>query len=302
MTLDPSLLLVDRLRHSGLSVHNRLLINLLSEFFATFILLFVGSGTVAQLVLAKGGLNDYVQVSLAWGVLIALCVYATYHTSGGHMNPAVSLAMVSMGKLPLMHFPAYCAVQTFGAFLGAGLCYHVYADQLNHFDAGLRSVGKTGGIFCSFPASHVGHYTAFVDQLVGTGLLLFAICALIDPRNRVPAWLHPPAFGAAIFMICSSYGMNVGNPINPARDFGPRLFLLVAGYGWEAFSWHGYYFWIPLLAPFPGALIGTWSYQLFIGIHVPDPAEDGNGNLRKKRQLEAGNDDDEVNPLNSVVP
>jgi glycerol uptake facilitator-like aquaporin len=62
MTLDPSLLLVDRLRHSGLSVHNRLLINLLSEFFATFILLFVGSGTVAQLVLAKGGLNDYVQV------------------------------------------------------------------------------------------------------------------------------------------------------------------------------------------------------------------------------------------------
>lgn len=95
-------------------------------------------------------------------------------------------------------------------------------------------------------------FSAFVDQLVGTGLLLLFINALIDPRNKVPKCLHPIGFGLAIFLVTSSFGMvnlmsttpflfiskfqNLGAPINPARDFGPRLFTFIVGYGWKVFS------------------------------------------------------------------
>jgi glycerol uptake facilitator-like aquaporin len=78
------------------------------------------------------------------------------------MNPAVSLAMCSMGKLPWPHFPFYAAVQTLGAFLGSGLCFFLYLDQLNNFDDGIRTVNgpkETASIFCSFPKQHVSHPT-----------------------------------------------------------------------------------------------------------------------------------------------
>ena len=245
-------------------VRHRLLINVLSEFFATFLLILFGTGAIAQATLSTK-FDGQVQLNLAWGVLFTLCIYATFHTSGGHMNPAVSLAMTSMGKLPALHFLAYSAAQTFGAFLGAGLSYHVYRNQINRIQ-----LDYTRTIFCSSPVSGVGHYTAFVDQIVGTALLLFAICALTDARNGVPTWMQPPGIGAALFLIGSSFGLNVGSPVNPARDFGSRLFALFI-LGGTAFSYHGYYFWIPLLAPFVGALVGTWLYQLFIGVHLPDP-------------------------------
>jgi glycerol uptake facilitator-like aquaporin len=78
------------------------------------------------------------------------------------MNPAVSLAMYSLGKLPLAHFPLYLLVQTLGAFFGAALCFLIYADQIHKFDGGIHSVGGptgTGNIFCSFPQPHVSHLT-----------------------------------------------------------------------------------------------------------------------------------------------
>ncbi|CAJ0599147.1 unnamed protein product [Cylicocyclus nassatus] len=73
-------------------------------------------------------------------------------------------------------------------------------------------------------------------------------------------------------MIGCAYGMNLGYPIDPARDFGPRIFAYFL-YGSEVFSYHNYYFWIPLLAPFFGGLLGAWSYQIFIGAHLPDIEE-----------------------------
>ncbi|KAL3070198.1 hypothetical protein niasHT_000614 [Heterodera trifolii] len=288
---------VDRMRQSVFRVRSRLAVNLLSEGLATFLLLLVGNGIGAQHILGGGKLNNYMQVCFGWGMLIALLVFATYHTSGGHLNPAVSLAFVSLGKLPFAHFLLYSLVQTVGAFFGSALCFHLYRESFEKFDAGIRTVGGpsgTGAIFCSFPDEHIGHYTAFVDEIVGTALLLFFVNALIDPRNQVPKWVHPIGFGLAIFLITSSFGMNVGSPINPARDFGPRLFLLFAGYGWEAIAWHSYYFWIPIIAPFVGALFGTWLYQFIIGLHVPD--DDAALSVPTKAGEKAN--DFEFNPLN----
>ncbi|KAI1705852.1 major intrinsic protein [Ditylenchus destructor] len=255
-------------------VRNPLLVNLLSEFFATTLLLFAGTGIVVQHVLSEGKLNTWTHVHLGWGFLVALCVYGTFKTSGGHLNPAVSLAMFTLGKLSLVHFFYYSIVQTIAAFLGSGLTFWAYADQIQNFTGGIRAIAgdkATAGMFCSFPKEHISNSTAFLDQVIGTALLCMFIAAIIDKRNKIPTGLQPLFFGLGLFVVGSSYGMMLGNPINPARDFGPRLFAFVfGGYGWEVFSWHNYYFWIPIVAPLFGGPLGVWLYQLFVGIHIPD--------------------------------
>jgi MIP family channel proteins len=274
MTKMEALSLPERLRER-FRVRNPLLINVLSEFFATTLMLFVGTGIVAQYVLSEGKLNTWMHINLGWGFLIALCVYGTYRTSGGHMNPAVSLAMWTLGKLPLTHVLIYSVVQTIGAFLGVSMSFFVYKDQVEKFTGGVRTISGaqgTAGIFCSFPPEHVGHLNAFVDQVAGTALLVLFITIVIDKRNEIPTYLHPLLFGLALFVVGASYGMNVGYPINPARDFGPRLFAYFAGYGWEVFSWHSYYFYIPIIAPLFGSVLGAWSYLFFVGFHIPDTA------------------------------
>jgi hypothetical protein len=109
----------------------------------------------------------------------------------------------------------------------------------------------------------------------------------------------PFAFSTCFYL---QFLQNLGGPINPARDFGPRLFLLCIGYGWEVFSWHDYYFWIPLIVPFFGAIIGTWLYQFFIGMHVPDMPDTQSERKKLREMLNDDSGDDEVDPLNSVVP
>uniref|UniRef100_A0A915M5Q6 Uncharacterized protein n=1 Tax=Meloidogyne javanica TaxID=6303 RepID=A0A915M5Q6_MELJA len=137
---------------------------------------------------------------------------------------------------------------------------------------------------------------AFIDQVVGTGLLLLFVCAIIDQRNKIPGYLHPLCFGLTVFLLTSSFGMNLGTPINPARDFGPRLFMLFGGYGLEAFSWRNYYFWIPIIAPLIGALLGTWTYQFLVGINIPDEKIEG----KAKRDEIVNNDHDALNLLTPI--
>nr|CAD2185210.1 unnamed protein product [Meloidogyne enterolobii] len=217
---------VESLRHSSFRIRDRLLVNLLSEFLGTFLLVLIGCSSIAQFILSEAKLNNHLQVCLAWGFAIFLAVTVTYKTS-------VSLAICSLGKLPFIHYPFYVLAQTFGGFLGAALCLHVYVDSFDKFDGGIRSVdGKNG----------TGAVFSFIDQVVGTGLLLLFVCAIIDQRNKIPGYLHPLCFGLTVFLLTSSFGMNLGTPINPARDFGPRLFMLFGGYGLEAFSWRNYYF------------------------------------------------------------
>jgi MIP family channel proteins len=207
------------------------------------------------MILSEGRLNTWIHINLGWGMVVALCVYGTFQTSGGHMNPAVSLAMVTLGRLSIRHFPYYCLVQTLGAFAGAALSYCVYygsvlhgssdsttqlhSDELINFTDGVLTISGprgTAGIFTSFPKEHITLLTAFTDQVVGTAMLVLFIVMIIDKRNKIPTCMQPLLFGLSLFVVGASYGMNVGYPINPARDLGPRLFTLWAGYGWEVFS------------------------------------------------------------------
>ncbi|EPB74800.1 hypothetical protein ANCCEY_06107 [Ancylostoma ceylanicum] len=110
-----------------------------------------------------------------------------------------------------------------------------------------------------------------IQRVAGTALLMFFVCVIIDKRIAIPGWVHPFLFGFVVIMIGTSVGMNVGYPINPARDLGPRIFMLFIGYGSQAFTYHDYYFWIPIIAPLVGAVLAAWTYHLFIGCHIPDP-------------------------------
>ncbi|KAI6222515.1 Major intrinsic protein domain containing protein [Aphelenchoides besseyi] len=249
-------------------------VNLLSEFTATFMLLFLITGVGVQFVLTRGLLNAYINLNIGVGFAIALCVYSTYNTSGAHLNPAVSITMVTLGLLSIPHFFGYVLVQTVGAFLGVGLTYFIYQDQILKFTHGAKLItgqNATAGLFCSFPEAHVTNSSAFFDQIFGTFILMFFIMIVIDPRNRIPKYLHPLFFGFILIVIGNSYGMNVGYPINPARDFGPRVFAYLIGYGPEVFSFHNYYFWIPIIAPMIGGPLGAWTYIALIGAHLKDP-------------------------------
>ncbi|CAJ0586886.1 unnamed protein product, partial [Mesorhabditis spiculigera] len=261
-------------------------------------LLFIGLTIVMQFILTHEKLNTWVNINLGWGFAITFCVMMTSQTSGGHLNPAVSFLMVTLGKLPIKHFFLYCLVQLAGAFLGAVAAYAIYFDQFQKFSGDRRVlVGTLGsaGCFCSFPAAFVSNTTAFFDQIAGTALLCLFVCVVTDKRNKVPDHLHSVVFGLLLIMIGCSMGLNLGYPINPARDLGPRIFAYFI-YGSEVFTYHNNYFWIPVVAPFFGAVLGGWSYHFFVGVHIADEVdavaetrqksiEDGAGRPEEKRLI-----------------
>ncbi|CAI5454251.1 unnamed protein product [Caenorhabditis angaria] len=269
--LEPS----EKLR-SKIQVRNPLLRNALSEFFGTFLLLFIGLGIVMQFILSHEKLNTWININLGWGLAIAFTVYTASKTSGGHFNPAVSIAMVTLGKLSVKDFIVYVIVQTLGAILGSAAAYGLYLDQFNHFAGDIRAVTgakATAGCFCSYPAAHVSNITSFFDQFAGTALLVLFVCVVIDKRNQIPASAHPLFFGLIVMMIGTAYGMNLGYPINPARDLGPRIFSYFL-YGSDVFTYSSYYFWIPVIAPLFGGVFGAWAYHLFVGAHIPEQRPD----------------------------
>ncbi|CAD1857028.1 Aquaporin-9 [Caenorhabditis elegans] len=258
-----------------IQIKNPLLRNALSEFFGTFLLLFIGIGIVMQFILSNEKLNTWININLGWGLAIAFTVYTCSKTSGGHFNPAVSIAFLTLGKLPFKDFLVYCVVQTIGAALGSAAAFGLYYDQFVKFAGAYRTIlgpKATAGCFCSYPALHVSNTTAFFDQFAGTALLVLFVCVVIDKRNGIPGAAHPLLFGLVVMMIGTAYGMNLGYPINPARDLGPRLFSFFI-YGSGVFSYHSYYFWIPVIAPLFGAIFGAWSYTFFVGAHIPDQRE-----------------------------
>ncbi|WKY09717.1 hypothetical protein Q1695_002237 [Nippostrongylus brasiliensis] len=208
-------------------IRNPLVRNCLSEFFGSFMLLFIGLTTIMQLILSGEKMNTWTQINFGWGLGVGFCVYICAKTSGGHYNPAVTMTMVTFGKLPISHFFLYFVVQTAGAFLGAAVGYILYYEQFDHFDGGVRAIlgpNGTARCFCSVPDPHISNLTCFFDQICGTGLLVFFVAVIIDKRNKIPEAAHPWLFGFVLVMVGCCMGLNLGYPINPSRDLGPRIF------------------------------------------------------------------------------
>jgi MIP family channel proteins len=240
-----------------------------AEFLGTFVLIAFGCGSVAQAKLGGHEFGSFLTINLAWGMAVALGIVVSAAGSGGHLNPAVSLALAFHRRFPWRKVPLYALAQTAGAFVGAAAVYLTYYEALAAYDQGVRAVlGPTGtaGIFATYPAAHLSTFPGgFTDQIIGTALLMMVVLGVGDPRNE--SWAKPLApllIGLLVAVIGMAFGFNAGYAVNPARDLGPRLFTLVAGWGPEVFIAGNYWWWVPIVGPLLGALFGGVLYDTFL--------------------------------------
>ena len=255
---------------------------LAAEFMGTLVLIAFGDGVVATVVVGLGGSGraafvpgGWVLITLGWAFAVALAIYVAGGVTGAHINPAVTLAMAARGGFPWMKVIPYWAAQVVGAFLGAGLVYAVYGWAINAFLTTNNLVQSqniaTFSIFATFPAPYFGNnwWGPLIDQVVGTAFLLIFVAALTDRRNLLPkANLTPFMVGIGVAAIGLSFGTNAGYAINPARDFGPRMWAYITGWGQTAMPGNypgiSWYFWIPIVGPLVGGVIGIVIYEIFI--------------------------------------
>jgi len=244
-----------------------------AELLGTFVLIVFGTGVVAEVVLSRRDLGTPLTIHLAWGLAVTMGVYVAAGVSGAHLNPAVTLTLASLRGFPWRKVPAYVAAQTVGAFFGAAVTFFTYREAFTAFDGGARRVTgplATAGIFATYPQPFLSAFPGgFVDQVVGTALLMLGIFAFSDRRNAGNAVGGPALVGALVAVIGMAFGFNAGYAINPARDLGPRLFTFLAGWGSEVFRAGGGWWWVPIVAPCLGGLLGGVVYDLVVGRHHP---------------------------------
>ncbi len=244
-----------------------------AELLGTFILIVFGTASVAQKLLSEGATGSALSIHLSWGLGVTMGVYASAGVSGAHLNPAVTLALAAFRGFPWRKVVPYVLAQTAGAFAGAAVTFLTYREAFDHFDGGTRQVTGplgTAGIFATYPQPFLSAFPGgFVDQVVGTALLMLGIFAIGDRKNAGPATLGPLLVGALVGVIGMTFGFNSGYAINPARDLGPRVFTLLAGWGSEVFRAGGGWWWVPIVAPCLGALLGGLVYDALITRHHP---------------------------------
>lgn len=240
-----------------------------AEFLGTFILIVFGVGVVAQTVLSGSANGSYLGINLGWGLGVMLGVYAAAGVSGAHINPAVTVALAVHRGFPWSKVPVYAAAQTAGAFAASVVVFLTYREAFTAFDGGVRQVQGavgTAGVFATYPQPFLSLSGGLVDQIVGTALLMVGVHAISDQRNAgPPAWLAAPLLGGLVVAIGVAFGFNAGYAINPARDFGPRLFTAMAGWGGGVFTAANGWWWVPIAGPLVGAVLGTWIYDLCVG-------------------------------------
>jgi MIP family channel proteins len=243
---------------------------LLAEFLGTFVLILFGAGVVAQFVLSKGSVGSALAIHLTWGLGVTMGCYVAAGASGAHLNPAVTLALAVHRGFPWAKVAPYALAQTLGAFAAAAVVFLTYVEAFTAFDGGVRQVlgpQGTAGIFATYPQAFLSTFPGgFVDQVVGTAILMGVIFAISDTRNSAPpAGTGPVVVGLLVVGIGAAFGFNSGYAINPARDFGPRLFTSLAGWGSEVFRAGHAWWWVPLVAPCIGAVLGGWIYDALVG-------------------------------------
>ncbi len=244
-----------------------------AEFLGTLVLISFGSGVVAMAVLFGSGApgevvnGGYTNITLAWGLGVTMGIYTAGKISGAHLNPAVTIALAVFRGFSWGRVAPYVLAQVLGAFTGAALVFGNYRAAFTRFDPGLE---KTAGVFATFPAFPQQPAVGFLDQVIGTALLLFLIGALSDERNQpVIGNLTPILVGLVVVAIGMSFGSLHGYAINPARDFGPRLFTAVAGFRNNGLTDGTGIFWVPLVAPVLGGILGLAAYDFGIRRHLP---------------------------------
>jgi glycerol uptake facilitator protein len=242
----------------------------IAEFIGTMILILLGDGVVANVLLrnSKGENSGWIVITLGWGMAVAMAVYAVGWISGAHINPAVTVGLASIGAFEWAQVPGYIIAQFLGAFTGAVLVWLAY---LRHWgetaDTGLKL-----GVFCTAPAIR-NTVANIITEIIGTAMLVFGVVAIVANAQQIqqasefdmaPVWqigIFPLIVGLLVLAIGLSLGGPTGYAINPARDLGPRIahaVLPIAGKGDSDWG----YSWIPVVAPIIGGVLGAWLYNI----------------------------------------
>jgi glycerol uptake facilitator protein len=244
--------------------------SLIAELIGTMILVLLGDGVVANVLLerTKGQNAGWIVITTGWGVAVAVAVYAVGRISGAHLNPAVTLALATIGSFPWAQVPGYIAAQMIGAIAGAVLVWLAY---LPHWGV-TPDQGFKLGVFATRPS--IKHTAGnLICEIIGTAVLLFGILAIaanaqtlskpgdVDLSFVFSRGLQPLLVGVLILGIGLSLGGPTGYSLNPARDLGPRIvhaILPIPGKGsseWE-------YSWIPVVGPIIGGIAGAGLFAI----------------------------------------
>ncbi|MFT7805162.1 aquaporin-10 [Arapaima gigas] len=258
-----------------LRVRNTLVRECMGEILGTFVLLLFGCAAAAQVKTSRETKGQFLSVNMAFSVGLMSAMYLCRTVSGAHLNPAVSFSFCVLGRLRWKKLLPYSFSQVLGAYLASAVAFILYYDAIMQYGQGKLTVigpNETASIFATYPSEYMTLGGSFLDQVVGTATLLLCILPLDDKLNGpAPDALLPPIVATVVLGISMSMSSNCGAAINPARDLGPRLFTLTAGWGTEVFTCYNYWFWVPLVAPMLGSIIGCCMYLVFIQWHLPDP-------------------------------
>ena len=241
--------------------------NFLAEFVGTALLILLGDGVVANVVLkkTKGHDSGWIVITVGWGLAVAIAVYSVGRISGGHLNPAVTLALASIGEFSWSQVPGYVLAQLTGAICGAAL---VWLSYLGHWEQTEDQASKLA-VFATGPALRIKGAN-LACEVIATAVLVFAVLAIggnatsIDEVNLRAAFgtaLNPLLVGLLVVSIGVSLGGPTGYAINPARDLGPRIahaLLPIAGKGDSDWG----YAWIPVIGPVVGGLLGAFLFSV----------------------------------------
>ncbi|XP_051786113.1 aquaporin-7 [Erpetoichthys calabaricus] len=256
-----------------MKITNQYIREFLSEFLSTYIMMLFGLGSVAQVVMGGDSYGNYLSINLGFGLGVTMGIHIGGGVSGAHMNTSVTFAMCLIGNLFWKKLPVYALGQLLGSFLAAVTIFWLYYDALQDYCGGNFTVTgpkATAGIFATYPAPYLSVAGGFIDQVVGTAVLLLCIQAINDQKNcSALSGTSPLVTGLLVALIGISLGSNSGYPINPARDLPPRIFTAMAGWGTTVFSAGNNWWWIPVVAPMFGSVTGVLIYKVFIEMHHP---------------------------------
>jgi len=227
----------------------------LAEFFGTMILIILGEGVVAGVVL-KGTKSEnagWLTICVAWGLAVTLAIYAVGSISGAHLNPAITIALAMIGNFPADQVVGYILAQFAGAFLGAVV---VWLHYLPHWKNTIDSSAKLA-VFCTGPAIRKPMLN-LISEIIATMVLVLSI--LFIGANKFTEGLNPIVVGLLIVSVGLSLGGTTGFAINPARDLGPRIahFILPIP-GKRDSDWS--YAWIPVVGPIVGGILGAIVFK-----------------------------------------
>jgi glycerol uptake facilitator protein len=230
----------------------------LAELIGTLILILLGDGVVAAVLLARSKAQNsgWIVITTGWAFAVAVAVYATGRISGAHINPAVTIGLAVSGAFPWSDVPLYIIAQFIGAFLGAVLVWLAYLPHWGATeDPGLKlAVFSTGPAIRNYPFN-------LVTEIIGTMTLVFGVRAIL--ANELAAGLGPLLVGVLVWGIGLSLGGPTGYAINPARDLGPRIahaLLPIPGKGDS--DWQ--YAWVPVVGPIIGGIVGSLLFEFLL--------------------------------------